>query len=132
MCSLSKEKCLLFIFHSLTLSLCISLNFRLHLSLCFSHSFRLTHWKLSSSLSMCVSLFFDSNALQAFVHVEKANPVILRLCEDSKTKLRIPNLQNIQKIKNYKHKQHTRSHILAISLAPTFTNIESMKVPVKS
>ena len=104
MCSLSKEKCLLFIFHSLTLSLCISLNFRLHLSLCFSHSFRLTHWKLSSSLSMCVSLFFDSNALQAFVHVEKANPVILRLCEDSKTKLRIPNLQNIQKIKNYKHK----------------------------
>ena len=36
-----------------------------------------------------------SSALQAFVHAEKANPVILRLCEDSNTKLRIPNLQNI-------------------------------------
>ena len=32
-CNLSKEKCLLFLFHSLTLSLCFSLFFGLHLQL---------------------------------------------------------------------------------------------------
>ena len=33
-----------------------------------------------------------SKAFQAFVHVVKANPVTLKLSEDSNTKLRIPNL----------------------------------------
>ena len=36
-----------------------------------------------------------SKAFQAFVHIAKANPVILKLPEDSNTKLRIPNLHNI-------------------------------------
>ena len=36
-----------------------------------------------------------SKAFQAFVHIAKANPVILKLPEDSNTKLRIPNLRNI-------------------------------------
>ena len=36
-----------------------------------------------------------SKAFQAFVHVPMANPVILKLLEDSNTKLRIPNLHNI-------------------------------------
>ena len=36
-----------------------------------------------------------SKAFQAFVHIAKANPVILKLPEDSNTKLRIPNLLNI-------------------------------------
>ena len=33
-----------------------------------------------------------SKAFQAFVHVVKANPVTLKLSENSNTKLRIPNL----------------------------------------
>ena len=36
-----------------------------------------------------------SKAFQPFVHIAKANPVILKLPEDSNTKLRIPNLLNI-------------------------------------
>lgn len=37
-----------------------------------------------------------SNALQAFFHVVSANPVTLKLSDDSKTKLRNPNLQNYE------------------------------------
>ena len=36
-----------------------------------------------------------SKAFQAFIHIAKANPVILKLPEDSNTKLRIPNLHDI-------------------------------------
>ena len=36
-----------------------------------------------------------SRAFQPFVHIPMANPVILKLLEDSNTKLRIPNLRNI-------------------------------------
>ena len=62
-----------------------------------------------------------SNAFQALVSVPKQYPALLKISDDSNTKLRIPNLQNIQKIKNYKNKWYTRSHILAISLAPAYT-----------
>ena len=36
-----------------------------------------------------------SKAFQPFVNIVKANPVTLKLPEDSNTKLRIPNLLNI-------------------------------------
>ena len=36
-----------------------------------------------------------SKAFQPFVNIVKANPVTLKLPEDSNTKLRIPNLHNI-------------------------------------
>lgn len=46
-----------------------------------------------------------SSALQALVHIIKANPVVLRLSADSKTKLRIPNLCNTKEheSQNYAH-----------------------------
>lgn len=63
-----------------------------------------------------------SNAFQALVNIVKQYPALLKFSDDSNIKLRIPNLQNIHKIENHKHKivhSFTYLRFLAISLAPT-------------